>query len=441
MDGNVAAVGEPAADVLLCPLWRWQRPAEDHLLERLLVGLGARGYDVLCLLARSPLRQRLEKSTATDGEGRRLPGRVRFHDPRSRLDGFRERLSGPPGRRRGRRDFERAREILAAQGVGLADEARADIAWTAAAEELWRRASDRLRYRLALVRCHWLPLGSAVAREALGAGTPVVTLQQGVVSHTIDLPVTADRYAAFGEASARVLAGADAAFGRLAGRSVTCGDYFRAGSLIDPVPAPTERSEGPSTLLLIDQSAGWASHYYGLAASEARLETALAVLLAGALDRMVVRPHPALGGAPRWRTLAETFPRKVSVSPPGRPLADDLADATVVAGFFSGALATAAAAGRPTFFFVPEGGFATPDLAPFVDFHVGCDELVARVVRMLRDPRAVQAEGARARAAARGYFEEGGACRFDDRFFDRLLAPLAAGGPAGRTTEAVGTPR
>ena len=86
--------------------------------------------------------------------------------------------------------------------------------------ESWERLAPWLEFDALVARCHWHVLCSAVCRTALQRGKPVVTFQQGVITHTLDAPVTASKYVAFGPSSASFMAKVNRAFfkgGRNAG--------------------------------------------------------------------------------------------------------------------------------------------------------------------------------------------------------------------------------
>lgn len=419
-----------AADVLLCGTWLWERPQENDLWARLLEGLLRRGASVLCLIhTGTGLFQRLKRLRAAH----RGPGRVTFLDPRGLIGRLDERLGLDLACAKAWRDAQRLRAVLRAGGCSLSARAWPAILWTAAQELAWARWAPHLTFETAVVRCHWLPLCSAVARTGLRCGRKVATLQQGVVSHSLDAPVTAHQMLCFGDASARTLGAMDAAFAQETGRAVTCTDYAPVGSLIDPV-LPLENNFERRTVLVVDQSTGWADAFYDLAAQNAALQQLVARLCAaegGPACRVVIRPHPLGRTLAFWKELAARHPARCVISQPKeRSFADDLRRSSVAVGLFSGALTTAAASGLPAYFLDVPGGYRTPDLACFeATQFLSPDALFSEISRLCRDEAFYCGAQTRSRAAAAAY-HEGLAQPSGPELADAVLRPLASPPPS-----------
>jgi hypothetical protein len=264
---------------------------------------------------------------------------------------------------------------------------------------------------------------SSIVRTAAARDVPVTTLQQGVVSHTIDVPVHADRYICFGDASARTLRDLDRAISKKIGQSPRRTDYVQAGSLFDPVSVHPPAPEA-GRLLVIGQFTDWAVRYYGIDAERTALYHLLRRLLddVDGLKQMIIRPHPAGGSWEDWSALSNEYPNGVELSSPyANSIAYDIERCTAASGLFSGALVTAAACGRPVFFLSHPESYWTPDLTPFANQSGSADPLFERISLLLRSPDAYRTERRQCMHAAHAYYKEGTACSFDDTFFERLL--------------------
>ena len=406
-------------DVLLAPTWLWQRPGEDALLADVLAALLHADLAVLVPMHRgSPLRARLHAAAR-----RVARGRLVLFDPRGlgrRLETLRPDVTAAVV---ARREEHRVREVLAGEGLALEDGARAGLQWEADRALDWAGVADAVQAPVALVRCHWLPLCSAVAHDAVRRDRRVVTLQQGVVSHSVDVPVVADSYLAVGRPSATLVRRMDAALAGAAGRGVRCGAFHPVGSLVDPVPVPGPDPFGRRRVLVVDQSVQSATRYHGVQDEQDALVRIVEELVTGREPaRVLVRPHPNGDALGRWRALAAAHPARLALSDPARPLAADLASASVALGLFSGALAVAAAAGVPPVLLGVDGGFRTPDLDVFAAQRLDEREAGAVLRRLLADRGHHERARRAALGAGRTYLEGGRRCRFDAHFVDLVLA-------------------
>ena len=408
------------ADVLLCPTWVWERPQEIRLHIDLLTGLLKTGRSVLVLLRRgSTTAERMHEEAAALGAA----DQVTLLDPRGRLGRIQDRLHLDGTAGRARTDTQAVLDALRPAGLTLSADAYDMMAWTARCRQMWERWRPHLRFDAAVVRCHWLPLCSSVALTARERGVPVTTLQQGVVSHTMDVPVMADQYVCFGDASAGTLRSLDADVAEATGQPVQCTNYVPTGSLIDPIENPEPAFEA-GTLLVIGQFTDWATDYYGLHDQKAALFSLLRRLLTDTetVAKVVVRPHPAASDAKTWEPLRTDFPQQVVFSDAHeRPISYDFRRASAVLGLFSGALATAAAWGRPTFFLSDPNGFHTPDLAPFSGQSAPAASLVDRVRSTLENRSTYHREAHQAYEAASDYYCDGKSASFSPSFVDALM--------------------
>jgi len=408
------------ADVLLCGVWVWERTQEIRLLDELLTGLLQSGRSALVLIHRGTTsHQRLRETAAELDAGRR----VTFLDPRGFFGRLSDRLRLDDVPRRTETTMRRILDVLRPVELTLTASVRDTLAWTVRCHAMWTRWAPHLQFDTAIVRCHWLPLCSSVSMTARQRGVPVTTLQQGVISHTMDVPVMADQYVCFGESSATTLRALDADFAETTGRTIQCQKYAPVGSLIDPIE-PSTPPFGARTLLVIGQFTGWAVGYYGLEQHQKNLLRLIRRLLedTSVVERVLIRPHPAASDSSVWVPLRNEFPHLVHLSPShDHPISDDLARSSVALGLFSGALATAAAWSRPTFFLRTPGGYATPDLAPFSAQTGTARELFDQIHSTLSDRKTYREACAASRRAASAYYHRGDAATFPASQIDELL--------------------
>lgn len=411
------------ADVLLCGVWKWERETEIRLLQDLLTGLLESGRSVLCVVAtRTASSRRLREAAA------QVPSApaVHFLDPRRVPGRLADRLDLDVVHARTDAVLRQLLDVLRPAGLTLAPGAREEVAWTAACEAYWRPWAPALTFDAAVVRCHWLPMCSSIVQTAQRRDIPVSTLQQGVISHTIDVPVHADRYVCFGDASSRALQDLDHSIRQHADLPARSATYAAAGSLFDPISEFSPAREA-RTILVIGQFTDWAVSYYGIADERSALFSLLDRLAhrRDAVARIVVRPHPARGGEwADWQALQDRHPNMVEISSPyTTTIDDDVEEASAVLGMFSGALATAAACGRPVFFLTCPGGYRCPDLAPFTAQTGSAGTLEDRLCECLRSDSAYEAERAASLQAARDYYRDGAQAEIDAAFVNDVLMP------------------
>lgn len=409
-------------DVLLCGVWQWERPAEIRLWETVVNHVLQSGRNAAVLVhGGSESARRLSERHPDEIAS----GRLRLVDPRGLAGRAADRLDAARAWNQARGDFETARTVLREEGVHLADEAFETFAWIAARSEEWRLWADRIDFRSALVRCHWLPLGRDVAETGLERGIPTASLQQGVVSHSMDAPLTVHRMGVFGAPSAELLEQLDAEFSHSTGRVRTCTDFLPGGPFLDsPVSlgSPT-----PGLVLALDQAQPWALDYYDLHRAQEDLVEALDALLHRApRARIRLRRHPAAAGTTAWHDLFESHPGRIETSAADMPLARDLEDAAAAVTLFSGAGVSALACGRPVYFHTPPGGFASPDLASLSPLRTESPgELTDRLAAVLADEDARLGELEHVSALADTYFGGHGSNDWLERgVLGQLLAPV-----------------
>lgn len=409
------------ADVLFCPTPYLGRKTEDRLLARTLLGLVQTGAEILCLLpVYAPIRQELELELAAAGCGRQ----VNFLDPGMPFNPVERHTRSIAARLRGRAAFDKAVQILEPHGLSPNSCALTNFERTAQYVEAWERLAPFIEFDAVVARCHWYDLCSPICRTAMERGKPVVTFQQGVITHTTDCPITASKFVAFGAPSVSVLAETNRRFFDAVGIPEPPIDYFHVGSLFDTVlPLPDQFSL--QTVLIIDLHSVPSDPFGTEVETQALLQLANELLSAELpLRRLVIRPHP------NWSNLDLEACLKLvrehrdvcELSHPVWSLEDDLRRSSVVVGILSGALTVASACGLPTIFLQTEQGFRTRDLACFSPVQtLFSDEAFREVSRLLTEPQSYAEARRVALRNASEYYANGTNAALDGTFFARIL--------------------
>jgi hypothetical protein len=407
-------------DVLLCPNPDFSRQAETRFLVRILLALAQTEARILCLLPDdAPCRNELDAHLAAAGRS----GQVTFIDPNFPLNPTQARLRSRVARMRGLTAFEEAVRVLEPHGLSLGHEVECGFERTARFVEAWERLAPWVEFDSVVVRCHWHALCSSVCRTAQQRGKPAIAFQQGVICHTLDAPVTASKFVAFGQSSASFLARVNRRFFEAAGIAEPPVEYVHGGCLFDTVTVLPDQFKH-QTLLMVDVPNAQ-SDFYGLESqSLAVLQLAERLLTSDLpLRRLVIRPHPYwsnLDFEPCLRLLRE-HPTRCELSHPAWPLDDDLRRSSALFGIFSGVLSVASACGLPTVFLETEGGYATRDLACFASQVFQPEAAFSELGRILTDQRAYAEARTRALQNARGYYANGTNLDLNASFFERLL--------------------
>lgn len=420
------------ADVLLCPNQDFSRRAESQFFLRVLMGLAETGAKILCLLP-DEARRRVGFESRLRAAGRH--GQVTFLDP-TPSQSLDARLCSVGARRRSRSVLKEVVRILEPHGLAPSEEILGGLKDAAYFAEAWERLAPWVEFDAVVARCHWLPLCSPVCRTALQRGKKVITFQQGVVGMTLDVPVSATKYVAFGQTSAALLARVNRSFFEAVEMPEPSVKYVTGGSLFDTVTALPDQFE-QQTVLLVDLPVP-PGDFYGMQVQADALVQLAGKLLAAPLPlrRLVIRPHP------HWtnldleicKRLVRDNPERCELSHPAWALEDDLRRSSVVAGIFSGVLTVASACGLPSIFLQTERGFTTEDLACFGPGQtLFPDAAFDKIAKMLTDRAAYHAGRAQALANAREYYANGTDLRPNGEFFARLLerAPVNAGNGTG----------
>ena len=408
-------------DVLLCPAPYFTRKTETRFFVRTLLGLAQTNATILCLLPTgAPCRDELDAQLAKAGRS----GQVTFFDPSTPLSSMEASLRPRIARMRGRSAFEEAVRVLEPHGLSPGLEVKAGFEHVAYFVEAWERLAPWVEFDSVVARCHWQALCSPICRTGQQRGKPVIIFQPGVIGHTLDVPVTASKYVAFGPTSASLMARVNRRFFQAVGMPEPPVEYVNGGCLIDTVtPLPDQFAH--QTLLMVDVPAD-PGDFYGLESQcSALLQLAERLLAADLpLRRLVIRPHPFWSNLDleACQRLVREHRTRCELSHPAWSLEDDLSRSSVVVGIFSGVLTVASACGLPTIFLVTEQGFTTADLACFSPRQTLLpDAAFCEIGNMLTNRQAYAEARTEALRNAREYYANGTNLDLSPTFFERLL--------------------
>jgi hypothetical protein len=245
-----------------------------------------------------------------------------------------------------------------------------------------------------------------------------------VIGHTLDVPVTATKYVAFGQSSASFLARVNHRFFEAAKMPELPVEYVQGGCLIDNVYVPPDQFDF-KTLLMVDVQVN-PGDFYGIASQcQALLQLAERLLTAELpLRRLIIRPHPYWSelDLESAQSIVRKHPARCELSHPAWSVEDDLRRSSAAVGIFSGILTVASACGLPTFFLKTEQGFRTEDLACFAAGQTLLPEDAFRQIGTIMTDRQAYAHARQvALENAREYYANGANLDFSASFFERLL--------------------
>jgi hypothetical protein len=408
-------------DVLVCPNPDFSRKTEARFFVRTLLGLAETGATILCLLPTdAPCRNELDAQLAA--AGRR--GQIQFIDPSTALNPIEARLRSRVARMRAHSAFEETVRILEPHGLSPSREVEAGFERLAYFVEAWERLAPWVEFDAVVARCNWLALCSPVCRTAQQRGKPVIIFQQGVIGTTLDIPVTASKYVAFGQTSASLMARVNSRFFQAAGIPEPPVDYVSGGSLFDTVIALPDQFDR-QTLLMVDVPIPPGDFHGMESQAEALLQLAERLLAADLpLRRLVIRPHPYWSNLDleACKRLVRDHSTRCELSHPAWSLEDDLRRSSVAVGIFSGVLTVASAGGLPTVFLLTEHGFTTGDLQCFSPSQTLLpDAAFCEIGKMLTDRQAYAEARTQALRNAREYYANGTNLDLSATFFERLL--------------------
>lgn len=410
-------------DVLFCPMPYFSRKAENRFLVRTLLGLAQTDAKIVCLLpSNAPCREEIDALLAAE----RRSGQVTFVDPMAPLSPVEARLRSKAATMRGCSAFEETARILEPHGLSPGGELRPHFEHVAYFVEAWERLAPWIEFDAVVARCHWQVLCSPVCRTALQRGKPVITFQQGVIGHTLDVPVTASTFVAFGQSSASFLARVNRAFFQAAEMPEAPVKYVSGGSLYDDITSLPDQFDH-QTLLLVDvPQPNCQGVFYGVESQcQALLQLAERLLAEDLpLRRLVIRPHPFWSNLDfeACQRLVRKYSTRCELSHPAWSLEDDLRRSSVAVGIFSGVLTVASACGLPTVFLETEQGFTTGDLECFSPRQTLLpDDAFHEIKSLLTDRHAYAEARTEALRNAREYYANGTNLDLSGAFFERLL--------------------
>jgi hypothetical protein len=408
-------------DVLFCPSPYFSRKTETRFLIRTLLGLAQTDAKILCLLpAGAPCRDELDAQLAAAGRS----GQVAFLDPAKPLYPMEARLRSIAARMRGRSVFEETVRILEPLGLSPGQEVKAGFERIAYFVDAWERLAPWVEFDAVVARSNWHALCSPVCRTGQQRSKPVIIFQQGVIGTTLDVPVAASKYVAFGPTSASLMARVNQRFFQAAGMPEPPVEYVSGGCLFDTVIALPDQF-AHQTLLMVDVPNGPGDFHGTDSQARALLQLAERLLASDLpLRRLVIRPHPYWNNLDleACQCLVREHWTRCELSHPAWSLEDDLRRSSVVVGIFSGVLTVAAACGLPTIFLQTEQGFTTADLACFSPHQTLLpDAAFCEIGKILTDRHAYAEARFEALRNAREYYANGTNLDLSATFFERLL--------------------
>jgi hypothetical protein len=408
-------------DALICPNQYFGRETETQFFIRTVLGVAETGATILCLMP-SDARCRTELLQRLDAIGR--AGQVEFLDPAFVENRVERRLRWKVAQVRGRAAFNEVVGILEPHGLSVGEEVRTEFDRRAYAVEAWERLEPWIEFNAAIVRCHWFEFGSSICRTAAQRGKISITFQQGVIGHSLDVPVTASKFVTFGQCSSSFLERANRRFFHSVAMPETPVEYVDGGCLVDKILDLPDQFDN-QTLLVVDAPTAQANFYGVDAQGSALLRLADKLLCANLpLRRVVIRPHPFWSDLDfgECKRLAREHPNRCEISHPAWSLEEDLRRSSVVVGIFSGVLTVASASGLPTIFLQTEGGYTTGDLECFSPSQTLLpDGAFYKLSSLLSDRKEYAAAREEALRNASVYYKDGKTLDMTGEFFERLF--------------------
>ncbi len=396
------------------------RETEYRLMARIACSAAEAGHSVLYLVCGNhEEHRRIHEAVRSAG----LESRVTVMDLPPAAGSLAASVTCAEGRLAAHKDWQTMGSLLP-EDLKISEGAYDAMAGIASVRLAWQRFREKIDFDVAIVRCHFTPLGASIAESEMDRPTTVATTQHGVICSPTWFPILTDRYICFGPASAAFAARLDAEIAERTGREAICADFLPSGSLYDALP-PLQPQHQPRTLLVIDQNTRRGSQLLGMQEQNGEFAGAIERALQSCtnLDRVIIRPHPDNKAREGWADLPERYPSRVEFSRPGSSLEENLTASSAVAGMFSGAVVTAAACGLPALFVWREGWYYTGDLECFRDrLFTHPEELPQKLDAILSSPASLSEWSMVAREAARQYYRDGGECPFDREWAERALA-------------------
>lgn len=292
-------------------------------------------------------------------------------------------------------------------------------------ELAWQYLLGSINFDIAILRCEWDENSFSIKEYAKVINKPVVCFQHGVISHSLDIPVTVNRFFTFGEQSARLLQSLNEQFYQLTYQNYKKVEFCAVGSIIDPI-VKIENNFAKKTVLIIDQSVGRAVNFNGLKNQINELNCLTENLLElEDIEKIIVRPHPQASFSEFWNDCLENFSNKFEVSDPKLSLTSDIARSSIAIGLFSGALITCASSGLPSYFLTCDNAYYTPDLECFREnFIIPKEHLYSEINHILKDEVAYLLKREESLKASQAYYKNNSNCVLDKSFFNEYITSL-----------------
>lgn len=286
---------------------------------------------------------------------------------------------------------------------------------------VWFWVAHQIDFEVAILRVEWEPYSYLIKETATVRGKKTIAFQHGVISHTLDIPVSVNRFLTFGEQSSQFLKLLNENFAKTTGQTNLCHDFRPCGSVIDDIEV-LPNNFIKKTVLIIDQSVERAIQFNGLKPQLKSLEILLEKLLfQEEINKVILRPHPQAGISEFWIACKHNYPEKFELSHPKFSLSMDIRRSSIAIGLFSGALGITAASGLPTYWLKTSDGYYTHDLSCF-------DELTLSEVKILEDITKIMSSESlylerrnQGLELSKKYFYNNQKAEFDEKFFKDFL--------------------
>lgn len=247
----------------------------------------------------------------------------------------------------------------------------------------WLWFSNQIEFETAILRVEWEPYSFLIKQTAHSRGKKTIAFQHGVISHTLDIPVTVDRFLTFGEQSAQFLQTLNEDFAKITGQTNICTDFRACGSVIDDIKIVPNNFE-KKTVLIIDQSVERSVTFNGLQSQIQALEGLIEKLLTEkSIKKVIIRPHPEATISDFWVHCKQNYPDKLELSHAKFQLEMDINRSSVAIGLFSGALGITAASGLPSYWLKTPNGYYTRDLSCFDKFTLFADDILEDIKQIM----------------------------------------------------------
>lgn len=285
----------------------------------------------------------------------------------------------------------------------------------------WLWVANQIEFETAILRVEWESYSFLIKETAKCRGKKTIAFQHGVISHTLDIPVTVSRFLTFGEQSAQFLQNLNQDFAKNTGQTNLCNDFRPCGSVIDNIQIIPNNFER-KTVLIIDQSVDRAINFNGLKEQIKTLDKLLEKLLMQEnIKKVIIRPHPEATISDAWISCKCHYPDKCDFSNAKFPLDMDISRSSVAIGLFSGALAIAAASGLPTYWLKTVDGYYTSDLTCFDKFTFFSEDILEDIQKIMSSEKLYLERRNSILEISKKYYKNNQKVNFDERFWKMFI--------------------